>query len=649
MRPGDINDYANSLVIDFLDAFHDGLRSELESAFDDQWFERGVRKHIAGKGYLERTRKMLQSPLRTIDMDKGDEELYGAEHLWNIVCGNWKIFSLRFGDRPEDKNRTETYLREIAELRHNVAHRRGHHDLRRAEVQRAAQTCAILLRGLGRDPDAQHFFLISEVLSAGGTPWSGDTQKNGLAPPRTVGEERQTHLLKHHVRTEVRPLLRSSPRLPAELIKESSDDQGELLRLLADLARTPTIPQQLQLARERRFASLYPASAAECESQLFALSILEEMFEDHAVPRGADGKIRVYDAGCADGGLRTVLAGLEDTGDHLTFSYLGQDINSEWIAYFADRPDCFIELSLPAVRSTESVDLVCCVNTLHLFATNPLLVVSTLQSFNTVLVEDGVCLVIVPEKEAQPGMLEMLGEAMDRAQFQPLSGSRFRITHNLHANIARNAATYLAVIGRKTGIVASPDIERLRGAAFHRAGVLREAAALGVTRGDDIPSDVRALELGLLELAAEEIGHLRFLRTSLLDVGRCQLGSGSLEERAGEIREANLALSRACLEEEPEDRLEEEAARYLTALLKWFCAYFPGISHEDLATRVLSQVRGLLQQTNPEARIRLDNLNPEQVAKLVRNLFEVCDYFRLDLQSAFDEVLAEEQRTASLA
>jgi len=85
----DINDYANELLLEFLDGFHEQLKADLRAVYGDDWLEQGVQRHFKVE-YFERARQMLESPMRVVDMDKTDEELFGVEHLWNIVNANWK-------------------------------------------------------------------------------------------------------------------------------------------------------------------------------------------------------------------------------------------------------------------------------------------------------------------------------------------------------------------------------------------------------------------------------------------------------------------------------------------------------------------------------------------------------------------------------
>jgi hypothetical protein len=148
----------------------------LQEEFGDEWLEKGVYRHLASE-YFERTKAMLDAPMRVVDMGKTDDELFGVEHLGNVVKGNWRLFRDRLGSRE----RVDVYLGEIAEVRHNVAHRRKRHVLRRSEVSRLCQNCAILLRGVESD-QADQFSRVVESLNAGATPWG--SALGGYLPPQ---------------------------------------------------------------------------------------------------------------------------------------------------------------------------------------------------------------------------------------------------------------------------------------------------------------------------------------------------------------------------------------------------------------------------------------------------------------------------------
>ena len=106
----DINSYANEQLLDFMDAMHSEIRRVLEGAFEGGWLEEGVFKHFS-PDYFFRMREMLESPMRVVDMGKTAEDLYGIEHMWQIISGNWSHFRGFFGSRAEEKKRVEVIFR----------------------------------------------------------------------------------------------------------------------------------------------------------------------------------------------------------------------------------------------------------------------------------------------------------------------------------------------------------------------------------------------------------------------------------------------------------------------------------------------------------------------------------------------------------
>ena len=160
-----INKYAEDLVLDFADSVHAELTQILKKQFGDDWLSQGVRKHFKDEQFV-RVERMLQNPMRVVEMNKTAEEIHGLEHFWQIIGGNWSLF----GNMFEDKRRTEVYLQEIAELRHNLAHRMKRHVLLKGDLIRIVGNCRMVLSALG-SPLADRFTEVIDSLIAGGTPW----------------------------------------------------------------------------------------------------------------------------------------------------------------------------------------------------------------------------------------------------------------------------------------------------------------------------------------------------------------------------------------------------------------------------------------------------------------------------------------------
>ena len=165
----DINTYANDIVFDFVDSVHEEIKRVLEHQFGDDWLTKGVRKHFK-EDYFSRVEEMLRSPMRVVDMGKDEEDIYGIEHLWNIINGNWILFQKFFGTRGVDKERTEVYLGEITELRHNLAHRRNKHLLQKSQLIRIVEDVRMVLAAL-ESKQAEKYAEAVDSLISGTTPW----------------------------------------------------------------------------------------------------------------------------------------------------------------------------------------------------------------------------------------------------------------------------------------------------------------------------------------------------------------------------------------------------------------------------------------------------------------------------------------------
>ena len=173
-----IADYANNLLLDFIDATHAEIRRLLRDAYGDTWLTDGVNKHV-NRHYTDRVEQMLNSPMRVVDMGKTPEDIYGIEHIWQIINGNKSSFP-NFFTNAETSNRSQVYLGEIAELRNNIAHRRGKHVLPRRDLIRTVGNCFMVLRAFASN-EAEKFEQLYDSLSSGSSPWGAALE--GYLPP----------------------------------------------------------------------------------------------------------------------------------------------------------------------------------------------------------------------------------------------------------------------------------------------------------------------------------------------------------------------------------------------------------------------------------------------------------------------------------
>ena len=166
----EINQYSRDLLLDFMDAVHQSITTRLQKEFGrDKWFSSGVEPSIR-KEYFANTRKMLQSPIRAVMVDNSqEEEIYGLEHVSNIIEKNWSLFP----ELSDQKDRTRVILNEITEMRHVTAHQRSHHRIRRESLIRLCQNMHSILRAMDH-PESERFEEITQSLSIGGIPWGGE-------------------------------------------------------------------------------------------------------------------------------------------------------------------------------------------------------------------------------------------------------------------------------------------------------------------------------------------------------------------------------------------------------------------------------------------------------------------------------------------
>ena len=173
-----IAEYADECLRNFLDAAHDGLKMALVQQYGQDWLEQGVRRHL-DRNYFRRAEEMLANPMRVVDMGREPEEMYGTEHIWNIINGNPTAFP-KFHGSATNKRRSQEFLEEISELRHNLAHRRTRQILPKRNLIRAMDNCVYVLEALD-SPKSQVFENIYDSLTSGTLPWGRPL--DGQIPP----------------------------------------------------------------------------------------------------------------------------------------------------------------------------------------------------------------------------------------------------------------------------------------------------------------------------------------------------------------------------------------------------------------------------------------------------------------------------------
>lgn len=172
----DINSYSREQLEEFLDAVHESIVSILSRQYGDTWFSDAVEKSMPAS-LFDRTKQMLTNPMRVVDLEgREEDELYGVEHIGNIVEYNWDLFP----ELQQNKTRTLSHLGEIAELRHNLSHKRKKHRVRREDLLRQLQNMATILAATG-NASADIFNQRAFAISQGSSPWGEPLP--GTLPP----------------------------------------------------------------------------------------------------------------------------------------------------------------------------------------------------------------------------------------------------------------------------------------------------------------------------------------------------------------------------------------------------------------------------------------------------------------------------------
>ena len=303
-------------------------------------------------------------------------------------------------------------------------------------------------------------------------------------------------------------------RSPLELLKENQQD--DVLNLMADLPKIHNITEQIKYSKEHKYVDKYPCSWAERELELIGFDILKRLFNQNK------SFIDMYDAGCANYGQYRAIAALQLSRQksNQQFIYYAQDFNDDWIVNF-DREvkkGKFIEDPLPYVNSTIKCSLVSCTHTLHYLVKHPIAIYTSLFSFNRLLKDDGYCYITVPEKESQPGMLELLERAATDSGFVIVESGRKRLIHNLKEE-PHNITTFSYLVLRKQKNVEDENWKRLIAVSWYRQKYKPpNNDFLGkycVNKELDVKRSMRLLETDLKRMLYERNNDLRLFRYAI--------------------------------------------------------------------------------------------------------------------------------------
>lgn len=447
---------------------------------------------------------------------------------------------------------------------------------------------------------------------------------------------KRKNIWKNYSNSEFIKLERREPRSPLELTKEIPQADN-ILPLLAEIPRLPTIPDQIEYVQKKHYADIYSDSWAEQEAELIGLWMLRNLTSYKDGFKFKD----MYDAGCANFGQFKAIMNMDNI-DH-PFCYYAQDFNPDWEVRFPINKGQFYLMPLPLVPEEINCGLVACNHTLHFLAQHPIAIYTTVFSFNTLLTTNGLCYITVPEKESQPGMLDLLERAAVDGHFDILESGRCRLLHHLTEQSSQNITTFLYLLLRKKDEVDVASWRNLIGVSFLRSGYKEGSKRHGVINEADIPDYIRLLEMDLQELFAEQNRPIRAFRHALV-IAYGKRASGRMKkDYEQEIRSSIQSIhdllvknSRHSLDGNKE--LSEEAARYLVCLAGWYIAgYSSGSSIVKIANNVCPIVERVLK--NPtDIRVHLNDLSSDQIARLIKHLFELCEFVGIDIRISLDQL-----------
>jgi hypothetical protein len=470
-----------------------------------------------------------------------------------------------------------------------------------------------------------------------------------------INEKKCSDIIKDNfLQSRFYPLKKNAPKSPMELIKENPEDD-KILPIMAVMPKLQSIPAQIEFAMTKQYADLYSNSWADIEVQLIGYYILKEL-KGELKNKDVSYEINsMYDAGCANCGQYKALVALENnTKPDSSFKYFGQDFNPEWKSRFNIKNGEFSSLPLPLVEERK-MDIVACTHVLHCLAKNPIAIYTSLFSFNKILNSNGYCYITVPLKDAQPGMHYLLARSACDSGFKIIHFKQYRLTHELRKD-TQNVTSFIYMLLQKQTDINLNKYQTLLGISLFRSGDIDLAKSYGISREGDISEELRVFEEDLTKMFNERNQYLKVFRYALdliykkyyvyyvpkrkrKDITRDTCHQ-AIEASIKKIHKNMLDNS-----DEEKRKLPLLCAHYFFWLVAWYLtSQYPEDKHfsfiADVHNRIYRKVENSLK--NPkDVRASINDLTDEHVARLIRHLFELCDYENIDIKKEFDEYLTK--------
>jgi SAM-dependent methyltransferase len=468
---------------------------------------------------------------------------------------------------------------------------------------------------------------------------------------KSIVEESDTEIFNEYVERILReialhtifsPLQPDFARSPLEMIKEISGRE-DLTGIMARIPSIANLEEQIRFVQQHQFAAKYAGSWADNEVQLIGVRILQD------IETYLKTSCRVYDAGCGSyGQYKAILSVLgkefRDRG-----IYWAQDYNSDWYSLFENisaKEKKFLNKPLPYVEG-ENFDLVACAHVFQDMASNPIAIYATIFSFNKLLKMNGICYITVPYKDSQRGMLDVIETAAYDGGFNVLSigHRRLVIRRVIERHDPIGITTFGHVILRKNRNIEGKEWNNLLGTSFLRWQTMNLARKFKFATDTDVNDKLRLIERDLTEVLAERSLSVRTFRWAInrlfadQQLWKDAIGQRSKSDIASKIRkyihklhDAYTIIPQSTLE------IEETCAKYFFWLLLWLFRNHQPINKQVILSTINPAVEETLK-TPRDIRVHIDNLSKDQIARLIRHLFEFCELNRVNVRQVFDQYI----------
>jgi hypothetical protein len=436
---------------------------------------------------------------------------------------------------------------------------------------------------------------------------------------------------------------RNAIRPPIEMIKDTKvGNLGKILKIMSDMQKIKEFDKQIQYAIDNQYIDKYIDSWAEYELHLISCFVIEKMksiIKKKNINNSFFNKIKFYDAGSAYLGQYCSFLSTFSYPDQqkIEIEYTSQDFNELWEEFIYNKwikkpiNISFNHLSLPEVAEERDCDIVSCAHALQYLGTNPMAIYSTFFSFNSLLRKDGICYIICPEKESQPGMLDLIEKSAYDSNFNILETGRSRLIRD-DCDPPYNTVTFIYAILMKEDCISEESRKELLMASSIRP-------KYSVPTDESREENMAVLKDELNTILKEENKLFRDFKYIYEYISKNfkkfkdklpkkEIYSNIIKQNIYKINDICLASPSSSIE------LEEHFFIYICWLMLFFV-------RESIPNRlVYNNIRPVLS-TSSNARVDPDNLDDESVGRLIKHALEYYQSEKIDLINFFETTFKE--------